>query len=80
MKYYNYLKSVTCFLFIVLSVWSCREEFDSEIILPPVINQPPSIADIIDLTLVPGFGTYEMDLTTYVYDQVYVFKLKWTFS
>lgn len=69
MKYYNYLKSVAYLLLIVLSVWSCRDEFDPEIILPPVINQPPSIADINDLTLVPGFGTYEMDLATYVYDQ-----------
>lgn len=69
MNYYNYLKSVVCLLFIVLSVWSCRDEFDSEIIIPQVINQPPSIADINDLTLVPGFGAFDLDLATYIYDQ-----------
>ena len=69
MKYKNYIKLIIYPLSCALILFGCRQEFQSEIELPPIVNQPPSIADINDLTLIPGFGTYELDLATYVYDQ-----------
>jgi len=36
---------------------------------PPVINQPPDLSGLIDVTLSPGFETHEIDFANFVTDQ-----------
>jgi hypothetical protein len=44
----------------------CKKDSDEP---PPVVNQPPVISGLNDLTLSPGFGTYELDFANFVTDQ-----------
>lgn len=66
MKRKKYVKLLV-FLFSVLLVTAgCSDDSDDP---PPVVNQPPVISGLNDLTLSPGFETHEIDFANYVTDQ-----------
>ena len=65
MKSKKYLKGLVYLLSFVLVMAGCDDDDDP----PPVENQPPVISGLNDLTLSPGFGTYELDFANFVSDQ-----------
>ena len=65
MKSKKYLKGLVYLLSFVLVMAGCDDDDDP----PPVENQPPVISGLNDLTLSPGFGTYDLDFANFVSDQ-----------
>ena len=66
MKRKKYLKLCVYLLTFVIVMIGCDKDSDDP---PPVVNQPPVISGLDDLTLTPGFGTYEIDFANFVTDQ-----------
>jgi hypothetical protein len=63
------MKSLKLFVYLLsfmIVMIGCEKDKDEP---PPVVNQPPVISGLNDLTLSPGFGTHEIDFANYVTDQ-----------
>ena len=65
-QYLNYVGGLLLSL-LLLILAACGDDDSSG--APVVINQPPVISGLSDITLSPGFETYELDFANYVSDQ-----------
>ena len=65
-QYLNYIGGLLLSLSLLLLA-ACGDDDSSG--APVVINQPPVISGLSDITLSPGFETYELDFANYVSDQ-----------
>jgi hypothetical protein len=66
MKRKKYFQLFFCSLSFVIVMIGCEKDNNDP---PPVVNQPPEISGLDDLTLTPGFETHEIDFANYVTDQ-----------
>ena len=67
MKNFN-LKIPLMLLGLLLSMNAC-EDFEPEFPVVEIINQPPKITEIATQTVVAGFGTFEVNLNSFIIDQ-----------
>ena len=67
MKNFN-LKRPLMLLGLALSMNAC-EDFEPEFPVVEIINQPPKITEIATQTVVAGFGTFEVNLNSFIIDQ-----------
>ena len=65
MKFGKFIKQLVYGLSFVLVIAGCDDDNGP----PPVVNQPPVISGLNDLSLIPGFGTYDLDFANFVSDQ-----------
>jgi hypothetical protein len=65
MKRKKYVKLFVYLFSALLVIAGCNDDNGP----PPVINQAPVISGLNDLTLDPGFGTYDLDFANFVTDQ-----------
>ena len=65
-QYLNYIGGLLLSL-LLLILAGCGDDDSNDV--PLIINQPPQISGLSDITLSPGFGTYELDFANYVSDQ-----------
>ena len=65
-QYLNYIGGLLLSLSLLLLA-ACGDDDSSG--APVIINQPPVISGLSDITLSPGFETYEIDFANYVSDQ-----------
>ena len=54
---------------LVLTIHSCDEDFEPDFPVVEIINQGPELTEIATQTLVSGFGTFEVNLNTFIIDQ-----------
>ena len=56
-------------LFGLMLLTSACEDFEHEFPVVEIINQGPKLTEIADQTVVAGFGTFEVNLKTFIIDQ-----------
>ena len=68
MKNFN-LKIPLMLLGLVLTIHSCDEDFEPDFPVVEIINQGPKLTEIATQTLARGFGTFEVNLNSFIIDQ-----------
>ena len=54
---------------LVLTIHSCDEDFEPDFPVVEIINQGPKLTEIATQTLARGFGTFEVNLNSFIIDQ-----------
>ena len=69
MKKHNPIFYYLASMLLLLLMNGCRENFMPDFADVEIKNAPPTVSEIGQVTLTPGFGTYMLDLSTFIKDQ-----------
>ena len=74
MKYNKLMKKIDfripfILMGLALTIYACDEDFEPEFPVVEIINQAPILTEIATQTVKSGFGTFEVDLKSFIVDQ-----------